>query len=317
MDEIEAKQVRTRVTAEQSRPHPNAAAVAEAIVCDDVAGVQRALEIDGDFADFYAMFALTDDGMATPHVAAANGAFQVLQWCVQQPGVTIDAGVPGNGWSPAHFAAFNGHDKICAMLKHHEANTDVVDAYGDSPCDVAEAAGNTLVVDVLGGNFAVREARRRMEEQRAALLREAKAYEEERQRQAREERELAEQQRQHQLRKRERLQRMRELRSKLELERLKLIQKWLASRQAHERDFWQEIEWLFASQLIIASELIAAERAAERELAEDLELQRCREQCRRIAQGEAAHRRDGAGEAESLHCDFRPTLSRWPAIRCS
>jgi hypothetical protein len=238
--------------------HPNAAAVRQAITQGDLNRVKSSLCIGGHFEAELALTAIDETGMGALHFAAANGSFSIVEWCCGL-GIDLEVGVPGSGWTAAHFAAYNGYDRICAMLKHSNANTDKPDNYGDTPCDVATATDHHAVVDVLGGNAAIREARQRVEEERARLLQEAREFEEERQRQQRLAKEDGERKKAAETRRQERIRRAKELRATLELARLEQIQKWLQSREGFERDLWNNLEWLFASQLLIAGDLIAAE----------------------------------------------------------
>lgn len=249
---------RRKATLEQR--HPNCAAVVAAILTDDVVAVQTALTIGGVFDPLYATYALNDATMAVSHVAAANGAFGVLEWVAAQPDGAEDlaARVPSNGWTPCHFAAFNGRETICAFLRSQGVDPDTPDFYGDTPCDVAGAAGHSHIVDMLGGNAAAREARQKYEDERSRLLQEARAFEEERQRAAKAAKEAEEQKKLAAQRRSERIRQAKKLRAKLEDERLNLIRRWMLSRESMERDTWSTIEWLVASHHMLTIDVVVA-----------------------------------------------------------
>jgi hypothetical protein len=239
--------------------HPNAEKIRRAVLDDDPDRVSNELSNGGQLSAVVAMMPIAADGVNTLHFAAANGVFTVVQLCCDISGIDINCPAPGNGWTPMHFAAYNGHERICATLKYHDADAERVDHYGETACDVAAAADHQAAVDVLGGNAAAREARRRMEEDRERLIAEARAFQEERERAAQQAKDEEERKRVAEERRKDRIRRAKELRAQLESARLDQIRRWMLSRETVERDVWNNLEYLYASQLLMASDLIAAE----------------------------------------------------------
>lgn len=58
--------------------------------------------------------------------------------------------VDHDGQTPVHFAAFNGHAEVVAMLLHHGAFPEVVNVMGLTPLSIAASLGHGGIVDQLG-----------------------------------------------------------------------------------------------------------------------------------------------------------------------
>ena len=88
-----------------------------------------------------------------PHVAAANGKFAVLEWALQHAPEAVFWAADSCQWAPLHYAAFNGHEGVCALLLRSNADRDLEDAYGDTAGEVVgqqQEAASEGVVALLG-----------------------------------------------------------------------------------------------------------------------------------------------------------------------
>ena len=215
--------------------HPNTAAVQRCVVADDIEGLKATIAHDSDgFHPAYVSAAtLNDDGWRVLHLAAMNNACAIVRWVIEEceGAERLSPTTTDNSWTPMHFAAYNGHERMCNVLRMHDAAIDAVDAYGDTPCDVATAAGHDRLVDILGANIAAREFAARQEEERQRLLREARLYEEKKQEELRRKQDEQERREATHRRKTERVKRNKEIRAALELERLSLQLQALASKE--------------------------------------------------------------------------------------
>lgn len=74
-------------------------------------------------------------------------------------GANVNEANPGNGWTPLHVAAANGHPKMCETLIENGANVNATDVNGMTPLHLAMARGHAKTAGILlaaGANPGIR-----------------------------------------------------------------------------------------------------------------------------------------------------------------
>ncbi|CAD7703204.1 unnamed protein product [Ostreobium quekettii] len=101
--------------------------------------------------------------MALLHVAAQEGNCGVGSVLISPLGNDVDA-KDMNAWTPLHWAAYNGHVDMVALLMKHEADKDAKNRGGHTPLHLASSTGRKGVVQLLLEEGADRDAKTQFEE---------------------------------------------------------------------------------------------------------------------------------------------------------
>ena len=235
--------------------HPNAAAVVRAITKDDLKGVAEALATLNASTKMLLSVPLNEFRWQMVHYAAANDAFRVMEWCVDN-NANLDIATPDNGWTALHYAAYNGAERICSLLRHAGASMEIRDQVGDRACDVARLLGLEKIAEMLGDDSVAKAIKQKEQEELDNMIREARAVEEERARKIVKEEEAKREAEERARRRKERIQRNKEVRVQLERDRLVIVEEHFETREAIERDAIEEREWYTYSFLLVAHDIL-------------------------------------------------------------
>lgn len=295
MSEESASSCLANVKSGSSRPpvHPNAKLIIRAIVADDVAGYCRELrvmqpidsqnfghgfrcsngEIRSDDAtaeeeELTARYVLLDTGSNAAHVAAANDAFNVLNFILRMQIVDLrNSRTFDTQWTPLHFGALNQAERVCALLRSVGADLYLEDAYGDKPFDIANALHNRGLADRLGDTTNSVEENAKKNEAYQKLLAQARRFEEERANDLAEKQRREEEQALVRRQQQEAAEERRALKRKFEQQRLAYIrERWWGARQTLIREFIADQYRLFVERVGVVMPK-SLERAKQQEAA--------------------------------------------------
>jgi ankyrin repeat protein len=82
---------------------------------------------------------------------ASNGGSRSKAVRLVEAGANVNEANPGNGWTPLHAAAANGHTRMVETLIEQGADINAQDLAGSTPLHLAAARGHTDTISILLG----------------------------------------------------------------------------------------------------------------------------------------------------------------------
>jgi ankyrin repeat protein len=116
--------------------------VANAIVTDETTELKALLQhiSDPNIED--------STGQTALHHACNSGHLQVAKLLLSLNGISLEVR-DYIKWTPLHFAALNGNEKLIQLLLDSNADARAVDIRGQTPLHIAEARGNIAAMTLL------------------------------------------------------------------------------------------------------------------------------------------------------------------------
>jgi len=99
---------------------------------------------------------------ATLYEVASKGNSRGKAVRMIEDGANVNEANAGNGWTPLHAAAANGHLKMCQTLLEQGADINAQDLAGSTPLHLAAGRGHHETVSLLleyGANATIKNAR--------------------------------------------------------------------------------------------------------------------------------------------------------------